>query len=50
MKNTHLWLNNILLNNQQITENIKEEMKEYLEKNGNKNTQIQNLQDTEKQF
>ena len=31
-------LNNMLLNNQWITEEIKEEMKKYLEKNENKNT------------
>ena len=39
-----MWrLNNMLLNNQWITEEIKEEIKQYLEKNKNKNTMIQNL-------
>ena len=33
-ENTNMWrLNNVLLNNQQITEEIKEEMKNYLETN-----------------
>ena len=42
VKNTNTWrLNNTLLNNQEITE----EIKKYLEKNDNKNTMIQNLQD-----
>ena len=42
-KNTNTWrLNNTLLNNQEITE----EIKKYLEKNDNKNTMIQNLWDT----
>ena len=36
VKNTNTWrLNNILLNNQQITEEIKEEIKKYLETNYN---------------
>ena len=33
----------MLLNNQQITEEIKEEIKKYLETNENENTMIQNL-------
>ena len=42
-----MWiLNNMLLNNQWITE----EIKEYLETNENENTRIQNLWDTEKSF
>ena len=41
-------LNNILLNNQEITEEIKEEIKKYLEANDNENTTIQNLWDAAK--
>ena len=45
-KNTNMWrLNNMLLNNQQITEEIKEEIKKYLEANDNKDTTLQNLWD-----
>ena len=41
-----MWrLNNILLNNQWITEEFKEEMKKYLETNDNKDTTLQNLWD-----
>ena len=37
VKNTNTWwLNNTLLNNQEITEEIKEEIKKYLEMNDNK--------------
>ena len=36
----------MLLNNQEITEEIKEEMKKYLETNDNENTMTQNLWDT----
>ena len=44
-----MWrLNNMLLNNQWITEEIKEEIKNYLETNENKNMIIQNLLDTAK--
>ena len=44
VKNTNTWrLNNTLLNNQEITEDIKEEIKKYLETNDNENTMIQNL-------
>ena len=43
VKNTNTWrLNNTLLNNQDITEEIKEEIKEYLEINYNENMTIQN--------
>ena len=43
-KNTNTWrLNNTLLNNQEITEEIKEEIKKYPEINDNENTMIQNL-------
>ena len=38
-------LNNTLLNNQEITEEIKEEIKKYLETIGNENTTIQHLWD-----
>ena len=41
-------LNNTLLNNQEITEEIKEEIKKYLETNDNENMTIQNLQDAAK--
>ena len=48
-KNTNTWrLNNILLNNQWITEEIKEEIKKYLETTEHKNILIQNLWDTAK--
>ena len=43
-KDTNTWrLNNMLLNNQRITEELKEEIKKYLEANDNKDTTIQNL-------
>ena len=38
-------LNNMLLNNQEVTEEIKEEIKKYLETNDNENTITQNLCD-----
>ena len=39
IKNTNIWrLNNTLLNNQQITEEIKKEIKIWIETNENKNT------------
>ena len=44
VKNTNTWrLNNTLLNNQEITEEIKEEIKKYLETNYNEDKMIQNL-------
>ena len=44
IKNTNTWrLNNILLNNQQITEEIKKEIKICIETNENENTTTQNL-------
>ena len=44
-----MWrLNNMLLNDQWITEEIKEEIKKYPETNDNKNTMIQNLWDAAK--
>ena len=49
IKNTNTWrLNNTLLNNQEITEEIKEEIKKYLETNYNENTMIPNLWDAAK--
>ena len=44
VKNTNTWrLNTTLQYNQEITEEIKEEMKNYLETNDNENRTIQNL-------
>ena len=49
VKNTNTWrLNNTLVNNQQITEEIKGEIKKYLETNDSENTTTQNLQDAAK--
>ena len=49
VRNTNTWrLNNTLLNNQEITEEIKEEIKKYLETNDNENTTNQNLWDVAK--
>ena len=49
VQNTDTWrLNNTLLHNQEITEEIKEEIKRYLETNDNKNTMAQNLWDAAK--
>ena len=49
IKTTNTWrLNNTLLNNQEITEEIKKEIKKYLETNCNENTTIQNLWDAAK--
>ena len=49
IKNTNTWrLNNTLLNNQQITEEIKKEIKIFIETNENENTTTQNLWDTVK--
>ena len=46
VKNANTWgLNNMLLNNQEITEEIKEEIKKYLETNDNENMTTQNLWD-----
>ena len=44
-----MWrLNNMLLNNQQITEEIKKEIKIYIEMNENENTTTPKLWDTVK--
>ena len=49
IKNSNLWrLNNTLLNNQQITEEIKKEIKICIEISENENTTTQNLWDTVK--
>ena len=49
VKNTNTWrLNDTLLNNQEISEEIKEEIKKYLETNDNENMMIQNLWDAAK--
>jgi len=49
IKNSNIWrLNNTLLNNQQITEEIKKEIKICVETNDNENTTTQNLWDTVK--
>ena len=43
-KNSNTWrLNNTVLNNQEITEEIKEEIRKYLETNDNENTMSRNL-------
>ena len=48
-KNPNTWrLNNTLLNNQEITEEIKEEIKKYLATNDRENMAIQNLWDAAK--
>ena len=48
-KNTNTWrLNTMLLNNQWITEEIKEEIKKYQKTNENESTMIQNLWDAAK--
>ena len=49
VKSTNTWrLHNMSLNNQEITEEIKPEIKKYLETNDYKNTMIQNLWDATK--
>ena len=49
VKPTNTWrLNSVQLNNQQITEEIKEGIKKYIETNDNENTMTQNLWDTAK--
>ena len=48
IENTNTWrLNSTLLNNQDITKEIKEEIKKYIETNDNENTMTQNLWDAE---
>ena len=49
VRNTNTWrLNNTFLNNQQVTEEIKMEIKKSLETNDNENTTTQNLWDAPK--
>ena len=49
VRNTNIWrLNNTLFNNQEITEEIKKEIKKYLETNDNENMMTQNLWDAAK--
>ena len=49
VKNTNTWrLNNMFLNNQQVTEEIKREIKKFLETNDSENMTTQNLWDTAK--
>ena len=49
IKNANIWrLNNTLMNNQQITEEIKKDTKVCIEMNENENTTTQNLLDTAK--
>ena len=49
IKNSNIWrLRNTLLNNQQLTEEIKKEIKICIETNENENTTTQNLWDTVK--
>ena len=49
IKNTNIWrLNNTLLNNQQITEEIKKEIKICIEMNENENMTTPNLWDSVK--
>ena len=44
IRNTNIWrLNNMLLNSQQVTEEIKREIKRFLERNDNENMTTQNL-------
>ena len=44
IRNTNTWrLNNMFLNNQQVTEEIKREIKNFVETNDNENTTTQNL-------
>ena len=50
IKSTNTWnLYNTLLNHQEITEEIKEGIKKYIETNDNENTTIQNLWDAAKE-
>ena len=49
VRNTDMWrLNNMFLNNQQVTEEIKREIKKFLETNDNENTTTRNLWDAAK--
>ena len=49
VRNTNTWrLNNLILNNLQVTEEIKREIKKFLGKNHNENTTTRNLWDATK--
>ena len=49
VRNTNTWrLNNTFLNNQQVTEEIKREIKKCIETNDNENMTTQNLRDAPK--
>ena len=49
VRSTNTWrLNNMFLNNQQVTEEIKSEIKSFLETSDNENTTTQNLWDAAK--
>ena len=49
VRNTNTWRsNNTFLNNQQVTKEIKSEIKKFLETNDNENMTTQNLWDTAK--
>ena len=51
VRNKNTWrLNNMFLINQQVTEEIKREIKKFLETNDNENTTNQNLWDSVKAF
>ena len=51
VRNTNTWrLSNTFLNNQQVTDEIKREIKKFLETNGNENMTTQNLWDAAKSF
>ena len=51
VRNTDTWrLSNTFLNNQQVTEEIKMEIKKFIETNDNENMTTQNLWDMVKQF
>ena len=51
VRDTNTWrLNNTFLNNQQVTEEIKREIKKILETNGNENMTTQNLGMQQKKF
>ena len=47
-KSQTLRLNNTLLNNKEVTEEIRKEIKRFLETNDNENTRTQNLWDSAK--
>ena len=49
IRNTHTWrLNNMFIKNQQVTEEIKREIKKFLETNDNENMTTKNLWDAAK--